>query len=312
MSSPPASLGVTLATCLLIAAPAQAGGCPADLNGDGVVNIADLLVLLQSLGPCPGCVADINGDDSVGSSDLAILLANWGPCPPAVVPGDEERFTETIAVEVTPPEAAELGLTVTHLYATGPEVVVGDILLQADGAQIATSGATLYQHSFGDDVPPNAKLLLVFPELAFDTFVTMHAVTADNNLVEFSDMDHESIEGWWFLIPEASREAVDISDVTGNPGQSGVLIAQITLRCAGDVNLDGTVGTADLLDMLSAWGESGPADFDNDQTVATGDLLILLSGWGECAVGYSGTVRLYTGPEDGGTLLGIEVPVQFQ
>jgi hypothetical protein len=53
---------------------------PGDLNGDGVVDVFDLLVLLGAWGPCgPGnCPADINGDGSVDVFDLLILLGNWG------------------------------------------------------------------------------------------------------------------------------------------------------------------------------------------------------------------------------------------
>lgn len=51
----------------------------ADLNGDGVVSTADLLILLASwgeVGECP--LADLNGDGIIGTADLLILLANWG------------------------------------------------------------------------------------------------------------------------------------------------------------------------------------------------------------------------------------------
>jgi hypothetical protein len=48
-----------------------------DLNGDGLVNGADLTILLGSWGPCGGCPADLDGDGSVGAADLAILLAAW-------------------------------------------------------------------------------------------------------------------------------------------------------------------------------------------------------------------------------------------
>lgn len=50
---------------------------PADLNGDGFVNGADLAELLANWGPCPGCAADLNGDGDVNGADLADLLANW-------------------------------------------------------------------------------------------------------------------------------------------------------------------------------------------------------------------------------------------
>jgi hypothetical protein len=54
---------------------------PGDLNGDGVVNVSDLLILLGAWGPCPegsGCAADLNSDGVVNVSDLLILLSNWG------------------------------------------------------------------------------------------------------------------------------------------------------------------------------------------------------------------------------------------
>lgn len=47
-----------------------------DLNGDGVVNGADLSILLSGWG-MPG-PADLDGNGTVGGSDLAILLGNWG------------------------------------------------------------------------------------------------------------------------------------------------------------------------------------------------------------------------------------------
>jgi len=50
---------------------------PGDLDGNGVVNGADLTLLLNAWGACSGCPADLNGDGSVGAADLAILLNAW-------------------------------------------------------------------------------------------------------------------------------------------------------------------------------------------------------------------------------------------
>ena len=55
-----------------------------DLDDNGVVNTADLLLLFASWGPCgdcklPGdCPADFDGNCVVNTSDLLILFANWG------------------------------------------------------------------------------------------------------------------------------------------------------------------------------------------------------------------------------------------
>jgi hypothetical protein len=54
---------------------------PADLNGDGVVNVLDLLILLDAWGACADCSdcdADFNGDCAVDVLDLLFLLDNWG------------------------------------------------------------------------------------------------------------------------------------------------------------------------------------------------------------------------------------------
>ncbi len=56
---------------------------PGDLDGDGAVGVADLVMLLGEWGPCPGrpdtCPADLDQDRIVGIADLLTLLANWGP-----------------------------------------------------------------------------------------------------------------------------------------------------------------------------------------------------------------------------------------
>ncbi len=57
---------------------------PADLNGDGEVNGADLGLLLGAWGPCADdpCTGDINGDGRVDGGDLGLLLGSWGPSTP--------------------------------------------------------------------------------------------------------------------------------------------------------------------------------------------------------------------------------------
>jgi hypothetical protein len=54
--------------------------CPGDISGDGVVDGADLGLLLAAWGPCAGCAADVNFDGIVDGADLGVVLASWGPC----------------------------------------------------------------------------------------------------------------------------------------------------------------------------------------------------------------------------------------
>jgi len=54
-----------------------------DLNGDGVVDVLDLLLVLEAWGPCdppcpPACDGDTDGDCVVDVLDLLEVLAHWG------------------------------------------------------------------------------------------------------------------------------------------------------------------------------------------------------------------------------------------
>jgi len=52
--------------------------CPADFDGDGDVDTADLLFLLSAWGTPDG---DVDGDADTDTADLLALLAAWGECP---------------------------------------------------------------------------------------------------------------------------------------------------------------------------------------------------------------------------------------
>jgi agmatine/peptidylarginine deiminase len=54
--------------------------CPADVDGDGVVNVQDFLLLLAVWGSAGG-PADVNDDGIVNVEDFLLLLAAWGACP---------------------------------------------------------------------------------------------------------------------------------------------------------------------------------------------------------------------------------------
>ena len=80
----------TLAAAFL-ALPTHAlaqSSCPADLNGDRVVNSLDMVILLNAFGNCPAspasCPADLNGDGVVNALDVIILSNAYGNCPVAV------------------------------------------------------------------------------------------------------------------------------------------------------------------------------------------------------------------------------------
>lgn len=54
--------------------------------------------------------------------------------------------------------------------------------------------------------------------------------------------------------------------------------------CLPDVDGDGTVGMADFLDLVAAWGTDpdAPPDVDFDGVVTVQDMIIMVQAWGTC------------------------------
>jgi len=74
--------GTLNAYTLSVAVIGNNSECIADLTGDGVVDGADLGVLLNQWGSAgdPNVNGDLNGDGTVDGADLGILLNDWGSC----------------------------------------------------------------------------------------------------------------------------------------------------------------------------------------------------------------------------------------
>ena len=52
--------------------------CAADVNGDGSVNVTDILAVIGNWGGTGE--GDVNGDDIVNVTDLLEVVSAWGPC----------------------------------------------------------------------------------------------------------------------------------------------------------------------------------------------------------------------------------------
>jgi hypothetical protein len=54
--------------------------CEADIDGNGAVDVNDLLMVIGDWGCAGTCAADITGDGAVNVQDLLQLIASWGNC----------------------------------------------------------------------------------------------------------------------------------------------------------------------------------------------------------------------------------------
>jgi hypothetical protein len=50
---------------------------PGDIDGNGSVDVDDMLAMLGLWGVCEGCPADTNGDGVVDVNDVLVLLGAW-------------------------------------------------------------------------------------------------------------------------------------------------------------------------------------------------------------------------------------------
>ena len=50
-----------------------------DLDLNGIIDTADLSLMLLDFGACPDCPDDFDGDGDVTTADIALLLLNFGP-----------------------------------------------------------------------------------------------------------------------------------------------------------------------------------------------------------------------------------------
>ena len=73
--------GLVDAAAAVEAVWSQEAPCPADLNGDRIVDGADLGFVIAGWGDCVACPGDLDGDDFVDGSDLGLMIAAFGPCP---------------------------------------------------------------------------------------------------------------------------------------------------------------------------------------------------------------------------------------
>ena len=53
--------------------------CSEDFDGDGEVDVTDILVLIGDWGGTDPA-HDLDGNGTVGVSDLLLMIAAWGPC----------------------------------------------------------------------------------------------------------------------------------------------------------------------------------------------------------------------------------------
>jgi hypothetical protein len=108
------------------------GDCPADVNGDGEVDIEDYLLIIATWGDCQTgkiCAADINADCVVNVQDFLKWRARLGPCEGES--GQIEQGGEDVSDAVFFEVLQSLGFADLKAYQ--------DWVVEADGAEVLVS-----------------------------------------------------------------------------------------------------------------------------------------------------------------------------
>ncbi|MAI67582.1 MAG: hypothetical protein CMJ26_06870, partial [Phycisphaerae bacterium] len=75
--SPAVEFGFADAAQLYIEVEINENTVPEDIDGDGTVGVADLLLLIAAWGPCSGCGEDITNDGVVNVQDVLQMIGAW-------------------------------------------------------------------------------------------------------------------------------------------------------------------------------------------------------------------------------------------
>ena len=191
----------------------------ADVNGDGEVNIQDLVAVAAALGQTGENAADVNGDDEVNIQDLVAVAAALGEVAAAPAALRQEVTAELTAAEVQHwiTQAQQLDLTV-------PTTQRGILFLQHLLA-VLTPQETILLANYPN--PFNPETWIPY-QLAKPAEVTLTIYDTNGRVVRDLDLGHQPVGTY----QAKSRAAYwDGRNAVGEPVASGVYF--YTLK-AGD------------------------------------------------------------------------------
>ena len=284
----------------LDAAGVCGGDCTSDIDGDGVCDTDEV----------PGC------DDPLAENYDPLATDNDGSCTylPASFDG--------LVFETFELNSAGDGVHTFRVYAqfSNPNDQLVSIYGTADNPLSITSTTSFFQSSVGGPTAEglNPLLLESFPDLEWDSYVTIGAEDNSGEGVQSAGLDYGTFEaggaltsdatagGSWFVYPDTEPLAFPDADgrvLIGQFTTDGIVTLNCNLQyraadgtnpqatsltlvfpnnCPEDVNGDGIVAVDDILILLSNFGCTGPTctgDIDGDEVVGVSDILSVLSSF---------------------------------
>ena len=255
-----------------VGTPEAADDCPGDLNGDKVVDSADLASMLGSYGICRGCTVDMNHDGYVDETDVKILALQWGSCA-----SDEDVITRS-----------------SHLVADvsdDPEIYEGDVVTHDDvfsDARHATCEGDLDRNGHVD----STDLAMLLGK--YGRCRGCEEDLNDDGVVDDEDLD--ILFDIWGECPrqESKHVSRSLAAIDGNEIEEDLPPQhepeEEEPQCLGDLDGNGTIDNVDLAMLLARYGRcyDCEADLTGDGSVDQDDIDEMMALWGDCAAGVFG------------------------
>ena len=196
----------------------ESTGLKGDVNGDGTVNIGDLVLVASNLGKTGQNAADVNGDGVVNIADLVLVAGALGTS--AAAPSLHPQ-----ALEVLTAADVKLWLSQAQLMnLTDPKVQRGILFLEQLLVALTPKKTALLANYPN---PFNPETWIPY-HLAKDADVTLHIYAVNGTLVRTLALGHQPAG----IYQNRSRAAYwDGKNAFGEPVASGVYFYTIT---AGD------------------------------------------------------------------------------
>lgn len=139
-----------------------------------------------------------------------------------------------------------------------------------------TSMESYSQYNFLSESSPGIAGTELAPIISFENRQTMNCINchAFATPLGVATISNPADPTWYGLPPDNSKQIFTF------------LLSGATKSCASDINMDSTVGIADLLLLIDAWGNCPDGycseDINQDSTINISDLLKLIDNWGSC------------------------------
>ena len=253
-------------------------GVPGDLNGDGIVDGADMGLLLSAWGTCGGCSADLNGDGIVDGADMGLLLAYWtSGFAREGMSGDREsdEFDRSVAAGID-------GNIVNSTMINDGLLVVAEHegLIVTEAGFTQTSDGVLVVEIDGQDPIVNSDLVLVNGEARLNGVLQLR-IADELRLPSgiFVVMLAESIDGDF---AEIDWSGVARDDVTVCRTARAIIV-QVGPVFGGELSESGMTMPNEAISMIDALGSTDESlDLDGDGFVTVRDLGLLLRSGSTC------------------------------